>query len=815
MRSFLLIVGFIGIFVVVIIAFSMNDFFRSYYVGKLEEKYQSFDLMMNVSTSGDSRFFSISQMNLDTDLGKMVEDRAAFFEFDVLVETQLENRMYVHVFSSSVKDFSKISTFDDENFVLGENEMIITKSFADSNDITIGDEISLYAKSSIKEFIIRDIVIDGHIFRDQSIFIDKEESISFFLSSLSPTLEGLPSILLKNMYNFVYIDINEAYTYDQVVDKIQEMPQYQNLSFTKTIDEHRVMQFVSRNISILSMMLSVVFISILFVLQTTLLVYFNEKKGVFSQVHILGGKKTFSLNLVAIELFTFFVISFLLSILITNMVLDFGVNYLNVNLDYHVKFISLLYAGSVVLGLTILMVIYYFKKFYQVADINHLKDKGLEIKYNFKKNILIIVSLMLGYLFLYIPAIDHLLNDFVAAIKIAIAVIFMYGCSNLFLKFSLEILKKRKEKNLLYFHVSMSTAKKAFKHYKSVILIAFLTIMLLVFANGYMSVRPESYRHAYKVDFIVTHIVSDFDDIYDEINELDHVKDAEKIGLYTNVRVIEENETINQLISIDKNQISTYFNLNINQSALDNFGDDNQLKILLPYRYNKLFNFMIGDKVSIYVNPTYGNQEFYISGFFEKQLNDLAFTNMNEFFGEQSSYQAIVVNSTIEKNELKEELLDLFSDQMIYITDVDQSMSTFLYEMERVGTYITFVLSLVIACFIIAMINHSQLLFSQTKADYARLFIIGYSKKKMTLTLVKEGMIFLLIFLITSVFGFVIIAFNFSDFGLLFGEYEPIKFKSIPILYGSLIIIFVFCFQYIIYIRQVLKIKIADVMKSY
>jgi ABC-type antimicrobial peptide transport system permease subunit len=103
----------------------------------------------------------------------------------------------------------------------------------------------------------------------------------------------------------------------------------------------------------------------------------------------------------------------------------------------------------------------------------------------------------------------------------------------------------------------------------------------------------------------------------------------------------------------------------------------------------------------------------------------------------------------------------------------------------------------------------------QVKSNYTRLFVIGYSKKKVIKSLIKEGLILLCIFFVTSMMAFIIVAYNFADLGILFGEYEPIKFNGMPILYGGIIITVVFAIQYAIYIYKVLHIKISEIIKAY
>ena len=133
----------------------------------------------------------------------------------------------------------------------------------------------------------------------------------------------------------------------------------------------------------------------------------------------------------------------------------------------------------------------------------------------------------------------------------------------------------------------MLTSKKAFKHYTSIILIAFLTIMLLVFANGYMRQRPKNYQNDYELDFIVTHIVKDFNQVYDEISQLEYVDDAQRVAVFDEIYLNDYQDTIKQLVSIDYKDIETYFNINLENTLQDDFNDLSTYKILLPDRYQK------------------------------------------------------------------------------------------------------------------------------------------------------------------------------------------------------------------------------------
>ena len=47
LKTLLLFIGFIGVFVVILLTFSMRGFLETYYEGNIKETYQSFDLVMD------------------------------------------------------------------------------------------------------------------------------------------------------------------------------------------------------------------------------------------------------------------------------------------------------------------------------------------------------------------------------------------------------------------------------------------------------------------------------------------------------------------------------------------------------------------------------------------------------------------------------------------------------------------------------------------------------------------------------------------------------------------------------------------------
>jgi hypothetical protein len=355
--------------------------------------------------------------------------------------------------------------------------------------------------------------------------------------------------------------------------------------------------------------------------------------------------------------------------------------------------------------------------------------------------------------------------------------------------------------------------KTTFKHYIHLVFIAFLTILLLVFANAYMMNRKDAYQETYQVDLMLVNITKDFDDKYDEINTMSEVDDVSKAGLYQQVRTIDENQSIRELISIDPNDISTYFKTNIDEDALRQLNKVTKLYIILPDRYMFLYDYDVGDPIDIYVNGRYKEQTFEIAGFFEKQLGDLAFTNLHHIYGEENIYNILLVNATNDKTMLKNELLNAYHQDLIKVIDVDDQIAPLLFEMKQVTNYITFILAMIIFCFIIALMNHSVLLYHEMKDVYARMIVLGINQKNLKQSLYQVFISIGIILLTVSILGYTLIAFEMSDLAILFGEYEPIRFSFKPIWLGGIILVITFGINQWFYIFKINQIDATNILK--
>ncbi len=815
-RSILLILSFTALFVIILIGASTQMFIKSYYYDELEKKYQNIDFSMGITLNSDLRFFSIRALNDADDLDLVVEDYMPFFEMDALIEVSGE-KQYVKTMSSTLAQLIKVSNpISFQGSTLSEDEVIITESLANQHQLITGDSIILFLGDATKTYSIVDIIADGGLFQGDTIFLNKAGSLSFFLSALNPSLATLHPSLLVNIYNQVYFDVNFDATNEQAMNFVSSIPQFSNLKTQLSIDTDAVDQLIRRVIAFFQVMIILVFLVILLVMQTTFILYFNEKKKGFAIVNLLGGTNRFTYGIVLIEMFIFFVISLTASIFIANTVLQKGLSYVGSSATYSLEFSTILQTILITSFIFIATSLYYFTSIKKESSIQQSMSIGVEKKIHLLPQIIIISVSFFIYFILKLNIIYSWIGDYRAIVQSISAFAILFSLTFLLIYLFAKSLNKYRKPQAFALHLKILLSKKSFYQYISVILVCFMSIFLLVLSNDHMDKRIENYKNEFSVDFVLTNFISRYDQTYTEIQSLDSVSQVSKVGYLQDIEFISFNQNIRNLISMDSQTIDDFFNFDLSEQSLTSLESTEQISILLPERFNKLYQMQTGDTIRLYINPDHPDVGFEINGFFNKEIGDMAFTNLHLFPEyDDISQNSLFVNSNTEKTILKNELIGLYSKNMVYILDYQLLVDANEARMRTTTDYLTIILATMIGCFILSIFNHSLLLLGQMKDTYARLFVLGFSRKKMISVLIKESILIFTILLFVSLVSFILISSQLTPLMLISGEYELMHLSLNSIVTGSLIILIVFILTKLSYFWGVLRIKPSDVVKYY
>ncbi|HCB66089.1 MAG TPA: hypothetical protein DEP70_00690 [Acholeplasmataceae bacterium] len=816
LRSILLIVTFIALFSSLMLGISTKPFIQAYFYGELEERYQDIDLTMATTLNGNLRYFSITQLKNYEDPEDFIEDYMPFFEMDALIGVG-DTKVYVKTMASSLAMFNKVSNGSTiESVELNGELVFITSSMAESYDLSVGGSLTLYVGSSNHIYQIAEIIEDGGLFQGETIFINKSENLSFFLSALNPALGGLPSSLMENIYNKVYFELSDEVTVLEAIETIQSISPYDTLSFEESIDVAALNQLINRSVSVFNLVILIVILAVLLVMQTTFLLYYDEKRKSFAVISLLGGKKRFSYSVILIEMIIFIFISTVLSVLLSNFVIKLGLRYIGSTSGYQLNRESILLSVIVASFLFIFTSLYYFYYFNKHSSISQTVESVADKKPRILFLAGIVMLSLIGYGILNLKVVTDRANGDQAITKALISIILLFSIAFLLIELSSR-LTGIKEKALSFsLHLKILLSKKSFYQYTAVLLVCFVSIFLLVLTNEHMKYRINSYHEEYTLDFGLTNFVTRYDQTFLEIGEMEQVESVSKAGLFANVSFAEMDKSLNQVISIDAVEIDNFFNLPIDQSSLSSLSRTDVLTILLPTKFQYIYNLQIGDSILLNISPEFPEESFEIGGFFEKQIGDLAFINLHLFpIYQDISYNSLLINAADSPIFLRDLLIDSYSKNLVYLIDFQELITDNANEMKRTTEYMTIILSVIILCFILAIFNHSILLLGQMKSVYARLNVLGYSKNQLTKLILKESLMMFVILLFSATISFVMLSAQLRGLVIISGDYENIYFRESSLIYGWSIILVVFIFTKYFYLRGVSVIDASSVLKSY
>jgi cell division protein FtsX len=806
LRSVLLILSLLALVTSLLLASSSRNFMTEYFLGDLRSQYQDLDLVVSVGTAGNARYFTIRTLNENPDQLTYIKEAIPFFEVNTLVDVG-DEKVYVNVMSSSIHFFKRVSAVHASRLELSESQVIITKSLADEYQLSHGETLSMHLGSSSKNYVIADIIPDGGLFSGRAIYLNKEYSLPFFLTALNPALSGFPSIFFANLYNTLYIDIQEDQTVETVSTYLQGLSGYSNLYVRETINLDEVTEMIDRNMAVFSVIFIIVIFSILLVMSTTMKVYFEDKKKMVAIINLLGGSSRLSYGVILFEFMLFFIISAFLSIWIAQEIVTFGMTYVGSKSSYTLKPLTVFFTLGIAFFIFLGASLRYYLHAKRTSSI-------VEVRESVQKDP---ISIRWYLILSVVSSLVYGLAQWIDLGEVGVLIRILAITSILFvLPFMLfKIIVFYQATSTLMFHLKMLIDQQSFRHYVSVLLLSFLSIFLLALTNTHMEERFTSHRAEYKVDYVLTNFITGYDETTLEIQNMPEVHSANQALLYENITFPDYGDSMLLTVSMEPSTLDQYFGIDLSDASLAALDMDIPT-IILPVRYQKLYGLQIGDSIIANIHPLFPNVEMAIGGFFEKYIANLAFTNLHTigaFSG--TGIRSIFVNEASDSSHLDQLLISNYSQNLVYVLDYQALVESNVQRMERATLYMTIILGAIIICFVLSIVNHSLLLLSQMRKNDARMHILGLSRTSMISLMIHESLWLFIVLITGSLLSFVLLSMELTELILWSGEYENIQLSGTSIVYGMVLIVILFICTRMVYIIKLLNIRPSNVLRNY
>jgi len=811
LRSLILFITFIILLSLSIMAFStkpfLNDFFFHYHFNK----YEYVDLVLTYDENSNVRYFSSRELFNNINIDDEFNFVAPFFETKSLLEVDNDNYTYVKIMAANIESLKNINNNVPENITeIGVNEIFITTTISEKYNIDKNDYVKLYIGNEQVDLKVSTIIEDDGLIYDNTIFIDKDSYISYFLKALG--IKNPSPILMKNIYNTIYFDVKDNSKIPIIKENIEDISYYKDLHLivNETINYEMIEESVNNNSSLFYLAFSFILFAVILVLQSTLNLIFEERKTQIGIIKILGGNKKFTFFTFLTEFLIYFIPAIIFSYILTNIIVNNGLKYIDMSFKYRLPLKNTFFGILFIFIVLIIITIYNYLKIFKIPQIQLSKTNT---NYKDKPYINLIVFLIC-IIIIIITNYIRLDIKIKALIKILFALLLIFTTTKLLLtslKFILRFTKKKNFFSLISSNILNSN--KIIKQIINVLIISFIIIIFLTGLKDYVSKRTNVIKENINIDFAVTNIVNNLDNTFEKLQKKDNLSSIDKAYLHNNVYIKEIENVFRYNVSLNPNNIENYFNINLDSKTKYLLAASTPY-VLLPIKYKHIYDLNIGDKVTLSINQSYDNEEFYILGYIDIGISDFVISNMNIIDKyKELKPNTILLNLKDNDPNFQNDIIKEYSQNMYNVINfnllIDNIINLFLDVMQ----YFTFIILIMIICFMLTIFNNSILQFSSLKPLYSRLRVLGCSYKELSKNIIFEIVIIVFVTTFSILLIFPIIKNNLKYLLLFFNSFENINISFKAVIIGCLLATIMYLISNIYYFIQLKKMDYSRILK--
>lgn len=476
---------------------------------------------------------------------------------------------------------------------LDKNETVITRSLANSLQITTGDQITLFLDSGNYTYIVSDIIEEEGLVIGKSIIVTGDKISSYYNLGIS----GLCNLILLE----VKMDENELDIYNYLKDK------FSIYSVNYINDLEYISSLHSSTIDTICLLMIIIMIPVLFLLVK---IYRNKIKKQIDYFEI-NGKKNYYLSYQILVWSIVGMVSFIVGLILANISFEAFYDLFNCKVPFVISIKSYL----IVLVILILIVVFLLlpkNKFNKMP-----KKVYLVIKY----------AILLIEIILLIIFSKHVLFGLFLIILVFTLIIYLI---DIVFKSS-----KRIKSYLVRIYIYNFGRKSIISK-----LILILEVIIIVGVSLGMTV--------------VNYHLKEYDN-FTELLKIDSVVatkyQVDTKGLFDEVRVdnnaIISNQNINNLFSFSSEQLTRYTDFSLTNEELIKY-ESNEKYIILPLSYRNELDLKIGDKIQVNILNKDKKESFEVLKFVDILYDKMAIVNRSDvmYFGyilrDNNTYQDIL-----------------------------------------------------------------------------------------------------------------------------------------------------------------------------
>ncbi len=779
-----------------VIAFNLRSGFEKTFYYKNKETYKDIDIVITYDENATARL--VNKRKLTTDYSDQVRPPLAFFNLFVLAGAT-EDTFYTELMSSSIAEMEKLIDYDMESLTAGQ--IAITKSLAKKHALAVGQPFRILMLGGEYEYMVAEIIPDTGLFSGDKVFVEKNRLLNDFYG-----LSGF-----DNLGNTIYIDVLAETDVDALIAILSADAEYADYLIFKTIDQEAIISKSRYNSTIMLGLTVLVLIALGMVIHSLFPLLARNLQRQYGLIRILGGNDRFVFSVWLIEIFIFYTMAVAAGCVFAFLVINFS---------------SRSYGVLSIIGLDILMTVLALISLAALL----LIESGTRFA-NIRKQSLIALSSDIRYhrsvpqpywfiVFVALAGIIHFTQPFSypvnALIMILTGIFAAFTGITIVLHLCQKLAFKGKPRLFERFNLRYLRDNRYIHHSLRILLASFLVIVIALAIRVYIRTETATFKNQLGFDYAIANIFDYDPALLDEITAEFPVTHASAMAFsnqaYFALDDSGESKLFTFCVMMPFADFLRSFAFPITSQPSEELLAANQAFVMLPddYRYTHLL--AVGDTVIFQTDGGHGDIELVVGGFFEVSYPNIIYTNLPAVPDYADGFR---INTVI--IETDEELLlpmaEKYGEAMYYVVPIEQLIARYGDLFQAASDLIVVLVGVIVASFLIVIVNNTLLLFQTLKSDYAKLKTLGVRNRQLYSALGLEALLCLLVVGLFFVPEIHVMTTYLPKLMLFFQYHREIIPQATTVVFGTVLVAFAFGGSYLVYLRKIKNLDLIGEIK--
>lgn len=805
-RTLALFLSILMLSFIVLTLFTVKDVLLTGFYAFEDVRNERVDIVITFDAKSDSYIINTSKLKT---IRNNFDYYGAFFELETLTEHQ-DTQLSSTVMAGAAEELGNFIQQELEH--LQYNQVIINEQTAEELDVIVGDSLNIYIASIPYEFKVVNVVKQSSIFEGNKILVQKEFFVKEYAKiALDMNIDDFSEIDLATT---VYLNLNDDIKKEDIIALLKTDEFFPNSVVRDPRNYNEMMADIEMGTGIMYAALIIFIAALLFVMVSIINLRVRTFKNEVGILETLGENKVYIFKLLMIEIGILATISLFLAYLANSYIYtkEFSIISNKGSFLYDYKWYQFIGTYLTVLFFSFLTLWVGYRKYKKMETMELAENKQYEYVMSFKS--LIVLNIIFFGL--------NIVNKFVIKDSFPILVSSITGiiCSvclgigivSLIIKLVCLLFMHNKAFKMTFLR-NLSVNKIKHNSIKILLVCLFGIVMCCIVIEN-IELTINSIEENLNIDNIFISPKGVDDEQINEFNNYDAVLTATG-GCFEDMVTTADGEiSFFMTFSCDVEKTKQLMNFEIDSKLVNEFKNPNKRYIVVMDDFLIATNKKVGDELIISLSD--GDYTYEILCGSDLPFQQFAYTN--DYYQKDAFLNTILIDNDTENvesmNEFRKDVASKYGSDISFLYNAGSYIKEF-FQRARVALDLVYVvITIIVFCFIVSIINNTILNFKEVQGELATLQILGISPMGLNKMIILEMIISYFSLFFPLLFMVITVGRQFGGLSLLCGYYLDLILNVKTIIFSLGIGIVCFIISYIYYFIGIHKINVCEELKK-